>query len=127
MLQVWGIYLEDNPNKLKTGLSAEECAKLKKPALRALNVTSLSQGWTAPRCHMATLKEKAGPLRCSMARLSWEYCSGSWGKVSLAQLKSSRRRRRSLTVSSSTTSASLLAYATDMSFIHSVHPSLLSP
>lgn len=88
-LTLWGVYLEDNSE----GISAVEMdmdssvdchAKASRGAsLQEVTEASLkvvpgwhAAGWRAPRCQ-ETLEEQ-GPLRCSLARLAWEYCATQW-------------------------------------------------
>lgn len=91
MMLVWGIYLEDNSNPLKGGPPVDCAARsnggtvksLQEAAESVLDLDSLpaaqSNGWTAPRCHASSLASyKQGPLRCSLARLAWEYCWQEW-------------------------------------------------
>lgn len=90
MMYVWGVYLEDNPNPIKfppvdcTARSNGGTAKsLQEAAESVLDLDTLpvaqSEGWTAPRCRASSLASyKQGPLRCSLARLAWEYCGEEW-------------------------------------------------
>lgn len=97
MLTNWGVYLEDNPNALSDNktklidcdavnfLPGEGTADTLREAAEAaldLSPTALSEaraeGWRSPRCRR-TLASPQGPLRCSLARLAWEYCGRQWG------------------------------------------------
>eukprot|EP00746_Dinoflagellata_sp_MGD_P167682 gnl/MRDRNA2_/MRDRNA2_98515_c0_seq1.p1 gnl/MRDRNA2_/MRDRNA2_98515_c0~~gnl/MRDRNA2_/MRDRNA2_98515_c0_seq1.p1 ORF type:complete len:472 (-),score=83.88 gnl/MRDRNA2_/MRDRNA2_98515_c0_seq1:34-1449(-) len=123
MLSLWGIYLENNENR-GLNCSAEQASDqaLRNAALAVLEATK-APTLTAPRCKAAVFSTKQGPLRCSLARLTWEACSSQWaGKpstgtsandvVSFRGLKRSsprhsRRRRSSVALSLNTAESSL--------------------
>lgn len=119
MLSIWGVYLEDNANKMKPA-SLASCSALKKPAMEVLDTGKQDAKWTAPRCKKEALSGDQGPLRCSFARLAWESCAVHWkleadkGAVSLEQWSPSPAEHATL------------AAAVDGSSIHDVHPALLA-
>lgn len=93
LLLQWGVYLENNPNRLDA--NAVDCSadtaqgegktakSLKDVTEEMLDYSGFSEesGQGAPRCLSAALssdKEGQGPLRCSLARLAWEHCGHSW-------------------------------------------------
>lgn len=91
----WGVYLEDNINEIKssnqidcaarvfgsTQNSGKTFLEVTKSALQLDEVGSeAAKNWRAPRCKAATLSSShQGLLRCSFARLAWEYCANQWG------------------------------------------------
>lgn len=92
LVGTWGVYLEDNINQVKarkdvdcaahvfgsTPNSGRTFMQVTKAALQ-LDVEA-SKDWRAPRCKAATLSSgHQGLLRCSFARLAWEYCADQWG------------------------------------------------
>lgn len=86
MLSVWGLYLEDNPVRstdIVDCSSSDIGARMRLASEGILDldanslVQSRAQGWTAPRCSATTGMK--GQLRCSLARLAWEYCAEAWG------------------------------------------------
>lgn len=108
LLSMWGIYLEDNSRDLDRPKGHVDCGprhpvlakghsatskhahtvqieqSLRSVAESVLDFGSLSAaesgGWTAPRCKAAALDSvEQGALRCSLARLAWEYCAQEWG------------------------------------------------
>lgn len=99
MLSIWGVYMEDNVNLVSDGsfrfrkLKCSAWTWGRRHKLRTLVEDSLdiseqglalvsSQNLTAPRCRhqaLAVPQKDQGPLRCSLARLTWEYCANSWG------------------------------------------------
>jgi len=91
MVNVWGVYLEKNKNELehKGDMDCNSHAPLRRATEAALNlnggavkagVTARAAGMTAPRCYDTTMRSlNQGPLRCSLARLAWEYCAEEWG------------------------------------------------
>lgn len=81
MLKVWGAYLEDNRNQVVQ--DHVDCAALKggnmhKAMDATLDFSSTSASWRSPRCHASVFSAKQGPLQCSLARLTWEYCGEAW-------------------------------------------------
>lgn len=80
MMRIWGIYLEDNKNSPADSLHAN-CTQLRPATEAALDLASgKTADQTAPRCLAETVASpEQGPLRCSLARLSWESCSSVWG------------------------------------------------
>eukprot|EP00746_Dinoflagellata_sp_MGD_P158736 gnl/MRDRNA2_/MRDRNA2_86546_c0_seq1.p1 gnl/MRDRNA2_/MRDRNA2_86546_c0~~gnl/MRDRNA2_/MRDRNA2_86546_c0_seq1.p1 ORF type:complete len:479 (+),score=70.08 gnl/MRDRNA2_/MRDRNA2_86546_c0_seq1:139-1437(+) len=144
MLNLWGIYLEDNVNR---GLS---CSKHQASdrALHAATMMALQSEkqpmWTAPRCKADIFTAKQGPLRCSLARLAWEACSIHWvaqagfifrnvtstsgGHSQREQLNTTLRLRRgkfALHSKSLRARAAWEAALLDRSRRHRVHPALL--
>lgn len=95
MLSQWGVYLEGNTNPLPadptincegngnhsaTNASAmSHSQSLKEVSLAALDFGSHGHG-TVPRCRGSLFSSEQGALRCSMARLSYEYCGHLWEK-----------------------------------------------
>jgi len=134
MLSIWGVYMEDNKNLVNDGSArfrSLNCSSrtwggrrtLRAVVEEALDVSDhglvLAKNFTSPRCKKEALapQREQGPLRCSLARLTWEYCSAAWGysttepklapsKFDLGQLKE----------------AALI----DRSARHGVHPELLA-
>lgn len=133
MLSKWGVYLEDNFKGNRGGSSHRATCNttnnvsnsqvpvlaLRRATEASLDVQSVSQAknskWTAPRCHPESLSGHQGPLRCSLARLSWELCVKEWGHGQNGGW--SRSSRRLLPAADA---ASFL----DNSFIQAVHPGL---
>lgn len=97
LLQTWGVYLEDNSVPLNRSGSADCWSKgLQRATAAALDLQAAASaraaGWRAPRCTPAALTAGAqGPLRCSLARLAWEYCAQEWRRP--VSLISTRRHR----------------------------------
>jgi len=93
LLGTWGVYLEDNVHRINSsktvdcaahvfGLTSNSGKALKEVTTSALQLDdqALSQNWLAPRCKAGTLSSgQQGILRCSFARLAWEYCADKWG------------------------------------------------
>jgi len=92
MLSQWGVYLEENTNALpaehtvdceghgnlnSTNASSTSAKSLKEVSLAALDLGSYSEG-NVPRCKKSVFSEEQGALRCSLARLSYEYCGSQW-------------------------------------------------
>jgi len=90
----WGAYLEDNPVTLDNEqIMTAPGDPANCTTLRAVAETRLvldiethqklaSKQWKSPRCKDKVLAtERQGPLRCSLARLSWEQCASNWGYV----------------------------------------------
>lgn len=90
MLSQWGVFLESNANSLPTdhkvdcqgtraatNTSSGHTGNLQKAASSALDLQQYQEGMV-PRCKADTFKSEQGPLRCSLARLAWEYCGQSW-------------------------------------------------
>jgi len=82
----WGLYLEENENKVPTPADCSAHGKFK--SLRAASEAMLDlndvpatrkERRTAPRCQKTALSSPQGPLRCSFARLAWEQCALKWG------------------------------------------------
>jgi len=72
MLNIWGIYVEDNDNHMdKQEKGCDSLLPLVKPMLEA----EKPAGLLAPRCKEETVKKDQGPMRCSFARLAWESCA----------------------------------------------------
>lgn len=86
LMNAWGIYLEDNPNRCSRGghlCLGEKGAHLRSVTEAALQTEgSASENWLSPRCKANVLKLPQGPLRCSLARLSWETCAAEWSAES---------------------------------------------
>lgn len=140
MMLVWGVYLEDNPIALGSKLHAPppDCAarvdgafatvkSLQEAAESVLDLDSLpaaqSAGWTAPRCRASALSsDTQGPLRCSLARLTWEYCQKEWGQVRNDQVQTPVAL---LSKSSETFNAQEVATLVGRSFIQAVQPALV--
>lgn len=108
MLGHWGFAFEDNPNALEDP-GAVNCAahvterdgalhatsSLRESAEQALQLGSgEGEVWddnllnTLPPCRSSVLeaRETQGPLRCSLARLAWEYCARHWRQDDLERL-----------------------------------------
>lgn len=90
MMSTWGVYLEDNPNYLSAKEKVDCGSKRLREAAEAVLVVPaegsaaatemLENKWTAPRCRSSALSGGTqGPMRCSFARLAYEYCSTDWG------------------------------------------------
>lgn len=82
MLRIWGVYMEDNPNPVdssKVACSAQAQGPLRKAMEAVLEPKGASKKWTSPRCKASVFSTPQGPTRCSLARLTWEYCAVSWG------------------------------------------------
>merc|ERR1719478_222159 len=47
-----------------------------------LDLASSSDNLLSPRCQASVFSTHQGPLQCSLARLTWEYCASSWGLAS---------------------------------------------
>lgn len=79
MLAKWGMYLENNPNKPLLRCQPYMVAdKVLFDATMAALETHKEPAWTAPRCKAAVLETPQGPMRCYLARLSWEICGDRW-------------------------------------------------
>eukprot|EP00746_Dinoflagellata_sp_MGD_P019520 gnl/MRDRNA2_/MRDRNA2_145400_c0_seq1.p1 gnl/MRDRNA2_/MRDRNA2_145400_c0~~gnl/MRDRNA2_/MRDRNA2_145400_c0_seq1.p1 ORF type:complete len:438 (-),score=68.00 gnl/MRDRNA2_/MRDRNA2_145400_c0_seq1:92-1405(-) len=135
MMSIWGLYLEDNKNPLKT--SADCNAKvdpsaphkhgsfksLRDAAEAMLDLKDVDAareaGRTAPRCREELLSLEQGPLRCSFARLAFEHCKMEWGYLG--------SRVPEYALVQHPPDASLMADLISRSYIHAVHPALLSP
>lgn len=99
-LATWGVYLEDNPVRVPPSLdcAAPAQGRLRRASEAALNRTARGP-WIGPRCAAAPPADAQGPLRCSLARLAWEYCGAAWGGEGGAPYRSGpsflvpRRRR----------------------------------
>ena len=78
MVFKWGIYFETNSNWFddsdRTWCNND---KLRSEALLLLDSALSSPSHKAPRCKKKIVGDQA-PLRCSLARLAWEYCSCRW-------------------------------------------------
>lgn len=94
MLTQWGVYLEGNANSLPaehavdcnsngnhtaTNASAANSKSLKEVSFAALDLGSNVEG-KVPRCRQSVFSSEQGPLRCSLARLAWEYCGHVWAQ-----------------------------------------------
>jgi len=92
MLYQWGVFLEGNTNPLPedhtvdcdgnhaaVNASSGHAKSIRENAFAALDVGSQPVG-TVPRCKESTFASEQGPLRCSLARIAWEYCGHSWEK-----------------------------------------------
>lgn len=86
LMNGWGIYLEGNPNRSPHGgqfCLGDEGAHLRSVTEAALQPEgSASENWLSPRCKANVLDLPQGPLRCSLARLSWETCAAEWSTES---------------------------------------------
>jgi len=88
MMANWGVFLENNPTQLRwkdyvrCSTAYDEGRALRKAAESALDVNlklMASEGWNSPRCRTATTADQPqGPLRCSLARMAWEFCGNQW-------------------------------------------------
>lgn len=83
LLDAWGLYLEDNPNPVERDAkicSGEAGMRMKEATQAALQdaAAAVAAGWTSPRCRASIWHMAQGPLRCSLARLSWETCAEKW-------------------------------------------------
>jgi len=92
MLIIWGVYMEDNPNELveevDCSANAGTASSLREASQSVLDLSyegralATANGWKAPRCRSGEAVTHRGvaqgPLRCSLARLAWEYCAGFW-------------------------------------------------
>jgi len=96
MLFAWGIYLEDNKNRLAQAEPVDCMASipseagsahhtLQEAAMSVLDMGAASldklaeESLTAPLCQPAQVSDGGqGPLRCNLARLAWEYCARDW-------------------------------------------------
>merc|ERR1719311_1197284 len=129
-MKVWGIYLEDNTQKVADATRAD-CRQLRRATEDALDLGApgcAASGCgtgearlTAPRCRAATSKSpEQGPLRCSLARLAWESCSASWDHEPAAKgaplVQEDARERPG---------ASDMVRLIERSAIHGVDPSLV--
>merc|ERR1719478_1642380 len=47
-----------------------------------LDLASSSDNLLSPRCQASVFSTHQGPLQCSLARLTWEYCAAAWGLAS---------------------------------------------
>jgi len=82
-LYSWGMYFETNPMQQPPDSFDEESCT---PDLRALVESILedpqankNKNLLAPRCKVSALRDQhQGPIRCSLARLSYETCSRFW-------------------------------------------------
>eukprot|EP00929_Paragymnodinium_shiwhaense_P033187 TRINITY_DN18268_c1_g1_i1.p1 TRINITY_DN18268_c1_g1~~TRINITY_DN18268_c1_g1_i1.p1 ORF type:complete len:720 (-),score=182.24 TRINITY_DN18268_c1_g1_i1:344-2422(-) len=79
----WGYFLEDNTNTL-TDLEPLDCdaAGLRESALPLLDLGTVNLDIRAPRCSPDALDKSPAaqrPLRCALARLTFESCAASWG------------------------------------------------
>lgn len=102
LVATWGVYQEDNPNKLdmkhapdclsmRNQLSAQSVT-LREVAETMLEISadeaapmaeSTSQA-PVPRCKPDLVEsDDQGLIRCSLARLAWEYCGDSWRTLPL--------------------------------------------
>merc|ERR1719158_2791078 len=101
-MNIWGVFLEDNTVRIpeddlkemqcitKKAVSAvalqggaaapkqQPAPTIRETAMAALDPDNLrdavGKAWAAPRCRNDTVLGLQGPLRCSLARLAWEYC-----------------------------------------------------
>lgn len=113
MVQVWGVYLEDNINSLRNshGLKCSQgVGSLREVAERMLDLSSIGQalqnGWRAPRCQSDAVKTmNQGPLRCSLARLAFESCANAWGHKGFAKFNVSSEALLSVDDQASTLTA----------------------
>lgn len=80
--------------------------------------SALKEGRNAPRCREEVLSLEQGPLRCSYARLAFEHCKMEWGYLG-SRMPEYSLVQKSLDLSSM---ADLISH----SYIHAVHPALLS-
>eukprot|EP00929_Paragymnodinium_shiwhaense_P075909 TRINITY_DN38892_c0_g1_i1.p1 TRINITY_DN38892_c0_g1~~TRINITY_DN38892_c0_g1_i1.p1 ORF type:complete len:600 (+),score=195.89 TRINITY_DN38892_c0_g1_i1:100-1899(+) len=77
MIDYWGIYLEDNENKISV---SENCEVLLPKAMALLKKSLKDENHniiTAPRCKSEVFEHKRGPLLCSLARLAYESCTAT--------------------------------------------------
>lgn len=134
MMASWGTYLEGNPNPLKTQAVCHSQIDPSKPRkhgkFKSLRDTSeamldlkdvdaaLKEGRNAPRCREEVLSLEQGPLRCSYARLAFEHCKMEWGYLG-SRMPEYSLVQKSLDLSS-------MADLISRSYIHAVHPALLS-
>jgi len=90
MLSQWGVFLEGNTNPLPADHSVDCHGKqgaantssghtksLQEVASSALDLKNYLEG-SVPRCKADTFASEQGALRCSLARLAWDYCGRTW-------------------------------------------------
>lgn len=85
MLKTWGVYLEDNPATVAhrdIDCSVHKNGVLQKAMEATLETSATSMSRISPRCRSLAVSTQQGPLRCSLARLTWEYCAVAWGLAS---------------------------------------------
>lgn len=102
LLQIWGVYLERNRFPLNPAAAPDCNAKvtngtaqtLREAALAMLNMSDFSNDWNSPRCKSPDqwrgVDRDQGPLRCSFARLAWEYCGERWVNAMAAERTASK-------------------------------------
>ena len=79
MLESWGVYLEDNTNRMTAAERGSCTEHLRSVTLATLeSAVVLERSWTAPRCRTEVVALRHGPLRCSLARLAYEVCVSAW-------------------------------------------------
>eukprot|EP00746_Dinoflagellata_sp_MGD_P006792 gnl/MRDRNA2_/MRDRNA2_113384_c0_seq1.p1 gnl/MRDRNA2_/MRDRNA2_113384_c0~~gnl/MRDRNA2_/MRDRNA2_113384_c0_seq1.p1 ORF type:complete len:411 (-),score=62.80 gnl/MRDRNA2_/MRDRNA2_113384_c0_seq1:65-1297(-) len=92
LMGIWGLYLEGNENPLRT---TADCAaqvdtlrhgsfkSLREASMAMLDLSNVAAAKESenrvPRCRKEAMSSQQGPLRCSLARLAWEYCAEEWG------------------------------------------------
>lgn len=97
MLKIWGVYMEDNLNSVDS--NAMDCsanAGLKGAMESVLDMKSVfafnEDKWKSPRCRPEVFSKAQGPMQCSLARLTWEYCAAHWGLASATDSTSATSR-----------------------------------
>jgi len=133
MMTLWGLYLEDNRNPLKTQAHCNAKAdqnphkpgkfgSLQQAAEAMLDLKGLElarkEDWRAPRCRSELSSMDQGPMRCSLARLAFEHCKQEWGYLG-SRVPEYAFFHRSFDYSQ-------VADQITRSYIHGVHPMLLS-
>lgn len=95
MLFAWGIYLQNNPNRVGHPESLDCMASipgdagsahrtLQEATMSVLDMGAASlaelaeQDLTAPQCQPIHVPDGQDSLRCNLARLAWEYCARDW-------------------------------------------------
>eukprot|EP00747_Dinoflagellata_sp_TGD_P013905 gnl/TRDRNA2_/TRDRNA2_123000_c0_seq1.p1 gnl/TRDRNA2_/TRDRNA2_123000_c0~~gnl/TRDRNA2_/TRDRNA2_123000_c0_seq1.p1 ORF type:complete len:128 (-),score=16.72 gnl/TRDRNA2_/TRDRNA2_123000_c0_seq1:32-415(-) len=126
MLSVWGIYLEDNPNKVNQSncRNRERLRSSTAWMLETIDPQKVSHDLTAPRCRESAVQStKQGPLRCSLARLAWEQCFESWNDAASSFIET--RPEQSDELFQGLGNAQAHVDAIDRSAIHAVDPASL--
>lgn len=135
MMSIWGLYLEGNGNPLITAANCNaetgstrphyhgKFSSLREASEAMLNLSDVDaarkEGRKSPRCRKEKLSLQQGPLRCSLARLAFEHCIQDWGYLGprIPELAMVTGPRLNITEK---------AYLIGESYIHAVHPALLS-
>ena len=94
MLWRWGVYFEDNLNLIpkRRHPNGVDCSKLRGVTEGILDLereaSALASKWTSPRCRHAAILDS--PVRCLLARLSWETCAHRWDRPQWAAAREQR-------------------------------------